>query len=156
MLSKIGQHAVSITHREGMSKNATRVLLVEDNEDDEKLTLRALRKIEAATDITVAHDGEEAMDRLFADGESAPGLVLLDLKLPKLGGIELLEKVRADSRFEFTPVVVLTSSDERRDIESCYRLGANSYIRKPVDFTEFITTVGQVGTYWLSMNRLPR
>ena len=134
------------------------ILLVEDNPDDEKLTLRALTK-NNLTKVVVARDGVEALDYLFATGVYAgrdvgavPTVVLLDLKLPKLDGLGVLRRLRADERTKRLPVVVLTSSKEEQDLMSSYNLGANSYIRKPVDFTQFIEAVRQLGVYWLELN----
>lgn len=130
------------------------ILLVEDNADDEQLTLRAMRQSDIPNIIRVARDGAEALDKLFGAGQDRlPDLVLLDLKLPKVNGLEVLQKIRSDDRTKTLPVVVLTSSDEERDIVESYELGANSYIRKPVDFDQFIDAVRQLGLYWLSMNR---
>ena len=129
------------------------ILLVEDNADDEQLTLRAMRQSDIPNMIRVARDGAEALDKLFGEGQHLPDLVLLDLKLPKVSGLEVLQKIRADDRTKTLPVVVLTSSDEERDIVESYELGANSYIRKPVDFDQFIDSVRQLGLYWLSMNQ---
>jgi len=131
------------------------ILLVEDNPDDEKLTLRAMRQSEIPNIVVVAHDGAQAIDYILGNGTSPqrlPALVLLDLKLPKVSGLEVLEKLRSDTRTRTLPIVVLTSSDEERDILQSYLLGANSYIRKPVDFDEFIDSVKQLGEYWLSIN----
>ncbi|HWD41635.1 MAG TPA: response regulator [Fimbriimonas sp.] len=131
------------------------ILLVEDNADDEQLTLRAMRQSEVPNIIRVARDGAEALELLFGEtsGGRLPDLVLLDLKLPKISGLEVLQKIKSDARTRSMPIVVLTSSDEERDIADSYNLGANSYIRKPVDFDEFIDAVKQLGLYWLSMNR---
>lgn len=136
------------------------ILLVEDNADDEALTLRALKKNNIANDVTVARDGVEALDYLFGRGGYAdrditdmPSLVLLDLKLPKFGGLEVLRQVRADSRMTRLPVVVLTSSNEEKDLISSYESHVNSYVRKPVDFVQFIETVRQLGNYWLVINQ---
>ena len=138
------------------------ILLVEDNPDDEALTLRALNKNNIANDVVVTRDGVEALDYLFCTGPYAdkdittqPQLILLDLKLPKVDGLEVLKKLRSDDRTRHVPVVVLTSSIEQRDIVACYDDGANSYIRKPVDFEEFLQAVKQLGMYWLLMNVLP-
>jgi two-component system response regulator len=138
------------------------ILLVEDNPDDVALTLRALKKNNIANEVVVAGDGEEALEYLMATGKYAgrnvadmPQVVLLDLKLPKVGGLEVLRAVRADPRTRTQPVVVLTSSTEERDIISGYELGANSYIRKPVDFDQFLEAVRQLGLYWLVLNQAP-
>ena len=137
----------------------TTILLVEDNSDDEALTLRAFRKNNIKNEIVVAHDGVEALDYLFGEGmyagrsaDTAPQLILLDLKLPKVDGLEVLKRLRADPRTEFVPVVVLTSSREEQDLLKSYSLGANSYVRKPVDFVEFMDAVHQLGMYWLVLN----
>ena len=142
-------------------KNKT-ILLVEDNPDDEALTLRALRKNNILNDVAVTRDGQEALDYLFREGafaarapDDTPAVVLLDLKLPKIDGLEVLQRLRADERTHMQPVVILTSSKEEQDIVNGYRLGANSYIRKPVDFTQFMEAVRQVGLYWLMMNEPP-
>jgi two-component system, response regulator len=138
------------------------ILLVEDNPDDEALTLRALRKNNIANEVVVARDGEEALDLLFGRGKAAgqpplePQLTLLDLKLPKVDGITVLRELRADERTRGLPVVVLTSSNEERDLTESYDLGANSYVRKPVDFLEFTDAVRQLGLYWLVLNQTPR
>lgn len=138
------------------------ILLVEDNPDDETLALRALEKSKLANRIVVARDGVEALAYLFREGEherdpdwTMPQLVLLDLKLPKLNGLDVLRRLRGDHRTRLLPVVVLTSSDEERDVVESYGLGANSYIRKPVDFTQFAEAVVQLGLYWLVLNRQP-
>jgi two-component system, response regulator len=138
------------------------ILLVEDNVDDERLTVRALRKSSAGNQIVVARDGAQAVGYLFerlhlegAESGTLPDLILLDLKLPKISGIEVLERIRATPETACVPVVVLTSSDEHQDVQQCYRLGANSYIRKPIDYEEFIKTVCQVESYWFGMNQLP-
>ena len=139
------------------------ILLVEDNPHDEELTLRALKKSNIANEVVVARDGVEALDYLLArekytgrDVEDIPQVVLLDLKLPKMDGLEVLQAIRSDSRIRMAPVVILTSSIEEADIVRGYGLGANSYIRKPVDFTQFIEAVRQLGMYWLLMNQPPR
>lgn len=135
------------------------ILLVEDNPDDEALTLRAFSKNNIPNPVIVARDGVEALDYLFGTGihegrgsSQTPAIVLLDLKLPRIDGLEVLKRIRADERTALLPVVVLTTSKEQQDILEAYRLGANSYIRKPVDFERFIQAVGQLGVYWLSLN----
>jgi len=137
------------------------ILLVEDNPDDEALTLRAVKK-HMPHGIVVARDGAEALDFLFGTGRFtgrdlsvSPLLVLLDLKLPKVNGLEVLRRIRGDARTRVIPVVVFTSSTEEQDILDCYSLGANSYIRKPVDYNQFCADMKQVMTYWLSVNQLP-
>ena len=130
------------------------ILLVEDNPDDEALMLRALKKNNIANEIVVAHDGQEALDFLAArPAEQLPELVLLDLKLPRLDGLEVLKRMRADERTKHVPVVVLTTSIEQRDIVSSYEFGANSFVQKPVDFSEFVEATRQLGTYWLLLNK---
>jgi DNA-binding response OmpR family regulator len=134
------------------------ILLVEDDPDHEALAIRALRKANVANEIDVARDGAEAIDYMEAisRGEKPmPQLVLLDLKLPKVDGLEVLRKIRAADRTALMPVVVLTSSDEERDIVASYRLGVNSYIRKPVNFTDFAEATRQLGMYWLLLNQCP-
>ena len=135
------------------------ILLVEDNPDDEALTLRAFKKNKIANEVIVARDGVEALDFLFGNGPHAgrdtsnhPAVVLLDLKLPRIDGLEVLRRIRADDRTRLLPVVVLTTSKEQQDIHEAYSLGANSYIRKPVDFEKFIHAVGQLALYWLVLN----
>jgi len=131
------------------------LLLVEDNPDDEALTLRAFRKHNLSNEGMVAHDGVEAIEMLHGGNQPLPQVVLLDLKLPRLDGLEVLKRLRGDERTKHLPVVVLTSSQEERDLVESYRLGANSYVRKPVDFAEFVDAVGHLGLYWLVLNRLP-
>jgi CheY-like chemotaxis protein len=134
------------------------ILLVEDNPNDEKLALRAFKKANIANEVVVRHDGAEAIQYLFAPDnghQELPQVILLDLKLPKVDGLEVLKRIRAEERTRCLPVVVLTSSDEQRDLVESYRLGANSYIRKPVDFAQFVDAVGQLGLYWLVLNRTP-
>ncbi|WP_448192316.1 response regulator [Azospirillum sp. sgz301742] len=137
------------------------ILLVEDNPDDELLTLRALKKNHIQNEVVVARDGPEALAYLFGteDGRGpepiVPSIVLLDLKLPKIDGIEVLRRIRNDPRTRLVPVIILTSSREEQDLINGYQLGANSYIRKPVDFPEFITAVRQLGLYWLILNEAP-
>jgi CheY-like chemotaxis protein len=139
------------------------ILLVEDNPDDVILDLRALKKSGINNQVVVVTDGAEALDYLFGTGSYSgrdlgvmPSLILLDLKLPKVDGLEVLRRLRDDERTRLIPVVVLTSSREEQDIVSSYDLGANSYIRKPVDFDQFITVVGNLGLYWLLYNEPPR
>ncbi len=134
------------------------ILLVEDNPDDEALTMRAFRKNNIRNEIIVARDGAEALDYLFGTGAhggrgpSLPQVVLLDLKLPKVDGLEVLRRIRSDPRTSLLPVVILTSSKEQQDIINGYRLGCNSYVRKPVDFDQFIEAARQLGLYWLLLN----
>jgi two-component system response regulator len=139
------------------------ILLVEDNPRDELLALRAFKKSHIANDVVVAHDGVEALEYLFAtgahegrDARDLPQVMLLDLKLPKVDGLQVLQAVRADKRTQFLPVVILTSSDEQRDLVESYRLGVNSYVRKPVDFGNFAEAVDHLGLYWLVLNQTPR
>ena len=135
------------------------ILLVEDNPDDEELTRLAFARNNIPNAITVAHDGAEALDLLFGgNGGTAlhPALILLDLKLPKVDGLEVLRRIRADARTQLLPVVILTSSREEQDLLAGYRLGCNSYVRKPVNFPEFVTAVHQLGLYWLLLNELPQ
>ena len=138
------------------------ILLVEDNPDDEELTLLAFKQGNILNEVIVARDGVEALDYLFAAGKYAgrdpartPELILLDLKLPKLGGLQVLARLRADPRTELIPVVILTSSSEEEDISASYRLHANSYVRKPVEFHRFADAVRQLGLYWLLLNESP-
>ena len=138
------------------------IMLLEDNADDEALTLRALRKNNIQNEVVVARDGVEALDYLFGTGPHAgrdtrikPLVVLLDLKLPKIDGLEVLRRLRADERTKFIPVVVLTSSKEEQDLINSYSFGCNSYIRKPVDFVQFVEAVRQLGLYWLVLNEAP-
>ncbi|UCG79829.1 MAG: response regulator [Desulfobacterales bacterium] len=138
------------------------ILLVEDNPDDELLAVRALRRNKIMNKVVVARDGAEALDYLFGTGtyegrdmSEMPQVVLLDLKLPKVDGLEVLKRLRNDERTKVLPVVVLTSSKEERDLTDSYKLGANSYIRKPVDFAQFTEAVRQLGLYWLVLNESP-
>ena len=130
------------------------ILLVEDNADDEALTLRALRKNNIRNDVIVARDGVEALDLLLQQ-QLRPQVVLLDLKLPRVDGLEVLRRLRADARTQLLPVVILTSSKEEQDMVQGYRLGANSYVRKPVDFEQFLQAVQHLGLYWLVLNETP-
>jgi len=138
------------------------ILLVEDNPDDVALTKRALEKSHVANKLVVAEDGEEALDYLFGTGtfdgrdvSVMPTLILLDLKLPKIDGREVLKKIRSDVRTKRLPIVVLTSSNERDDVQTCYDFGVNSYIRKPVDFIQFSEAIKHLGLYWLVINEPP-
>ena len=138
------------------------ILIVEDNPDDEELTIRALKKNNIGNRLVVVRDGAEALDFLFCTGAYAnrdpldlPQTILLDLKLPKVDGLEVLKRIRADTRTSLLPVVILTSSTEDRDLLQSYRNGANSYVRKPVDFNEFLEAARQLGLYWLILNETP-
>ena len=143
--------------------NEVEILLVEDNPNDVELTLRALKKHNLANKIHVVKDGAEALDYIFASNayayrkiEDRPKVILLDLKLPKVSGLEVLSKIKSDERTKIIPVVVLTSSKEERDLVESYRLGANSYITKPADFDKFVDSVSELGLYWLLLNQPPR
>ena len=145
-----------------MTNKDETILLVEDNPDDVELTMRAFRKNNIANNVVVARDGVEALDYLFCRGPYAgrnikdiPRLILLDLKLPKLDGLQVLERLRADENTRLIPVVILTSSKEEQDLISGYELGANSYVRKPVDFNKFVEAVKHIGLYWLLINEVP-
>ena len=138
------------------------ILLVEDNPDDELLTVEALKDNKIKNEVFVAHDGEEALDFLFGKGQFKdrdtkilPQVVLLDLKLPKVDGLEVLQQIRSNDRTKFLPVVILTSSKEETDLIKSYQLGANSYIRKPVDFDQFTQAIKYLGLYWIVLNELP-
>jgi two-component system response regulator len=138
--------------------NGEPILLVEDNPDDVAFTLRAFKKNNISNEIVVAADGEQALALLLAEDATPPlrpGLVLLDVKLPKIDGLEVLRRLRADPRTQLLPVVVLTTSNEERDIVESYRLGANSYVRKPVVFSEFLNAANVLGMYWLLVNQPP-
>lgn len=146
----------------GRDKRNRSILLVEDNPDDEVLTLRALRKNNIANEVVVARDGVEALDYLLGQGDHegrdlspGPALVLLDLKLPRVDGLEVLRRMRAERRTELLPVVILTSSKEEQDLINSYALGANAYVRKPVDFNQFMAAVRQLGLFWLVLNETP-
>jgi two-component system response regulator len=145
-----------------MNPSAVEILLVEDSPEDLELTLRALRKANVGNRIEVARDGAEALDFIFCEGahasrriEDVPRVILLDLKLPKVDGLEVLQRIKADPRTKSIPVVILTSSKEQRDVIEGYRLGVNSYIVKPVNFDGFTTAVQQLGFYWLLLNQPP-
>jgi CheY-like chemotaxis protein len=142
--------------------NSTAILLVEDNPQDEMLILRALKKAHVANRVDVARDGQQAIDYLFNQGEfhtlpgrALPTVILLDISLPRLSGLEVLERIRADPRTKLTPVVILTSSDEEQDRLRSYASGANSFVRKPLDFSEFAETVARLGIYWVAINQIP-
>lgn len=143
--------------------NEIEILLVEDNPNDAELTLRALKKYNLANRVQIAKDGVEALEFIFATGPYSgrninhyPKVILLDLKLPKLDGLEVLRKIKSDERTKIIPVVILTSSKEERDLVESYKLGANSYITKPVDFESFVKAVSDLGLYWLLLNQPPR
>jgi CheY-like chemotaxis protein len=144
-----------------MINKTINILLVEDNPDDVELTIHALKRNNIVNSVEIVRDGQEALDYLFYTGNytksthSLPGIILLDLKLPKVDGIEILRKIKLDRRRKIIPVVVLTSSKEERDVIESYDLGVNSYIRKPVDFDQFVDTVKQIGFYWLLINEPP-
>ena len=138
------------------------LLLVEDNPDDEELTLLAFEQNPSAQDVVVARDGVEALDYLFGTGiyagrdtSTLPALILLDLQLPRINGLEVLQRLRADQRTKLIPIVILTTSNEQQDLIDSYTLGCNSYIRKPVDYNQFVTAVQQLGMYWLLLNEAP-
>lgn len=146
-----------------MKHNDGMILLIEDNKTDEDLTVRAFKKNNLKNELKVVRDGAEAVSFLFGTGQYAgrdlgvmPDLILLDLKLPKIDGLEVLRRIRGGARTELLPVVVLTSSKEERDLVESYRLGANSYVQKPVDFTEFVEAVTKLGCYWLVLNQVAR
>jgi two-component system response regulator len=146
-----------------MATQVVEILLVEDNPDDEELTLHALKRVNLVNRIDVVRDGAEALEYVFCTGayahrviENGPRLILLDLKLPKVDGLEVLERIKADPRTRMIPVVVLTSSREESDIVESYQIGVNSYIVKPVDFEQFVQSIGQVGLYWVLINQPPR
>ena len=145
-----------------MSVKAKTILLVEDNPDDEALAIRALKRNHIINEVVVAHDGVEALDYLFGTGTYAgrdtsmqPAVILLDLKLPRIDGIEVLRHLREDERTRLLPVVILTTSNEERDMLNSYSFGCNSYVRKPVDFLQFSEAIRQLGMYWLLMNEAP-
>jgi len=138
------------------------ILLVEDNPEDEALTLRALKKNKIRNEIVVVRDGAEALDFLFCrnsfadrDPDTLPALILLDIKLPKIDGLEVLRRVRAEQRMQRLPIVLLSSSNEKQDVIEGYKHGANSYVRKPIDFTQFTEAIQQLGFYWLALNEAP-
>ncbi len=145
-----------------MTQEGNHILLVEDNRDDVDLTLRALKQHKLVSEVVVVEDGAEALDYLFARGryadrnpEAVPQLVLLDINLPKLSGLEVLKQLREDVRTKLLPVVMLTTSREERDVAESYASGANSYVQKPVDFAAFTEAVRQLGVYWLVLNETP-
>jgi two-component system, response regulator len=145
-----------------MKQNGSFILLVEDNPDDVELTRRAFERSNIANEIVVACDGQEALDYLFRQGPHAlrdpnimPQVVLLDLNLPKVGGLEVLRRMRAEDKTRWLPVVILTTSKEEKDVIGSYNLGANSYVRKPVDFGQFVEAARQLGLYWLVLNEPP-
>ena len=135
-----------------MNPKERQILFVEDNPDDVDLTLRCFKKNNIVNPVVVAKDGEEALDYLFGQKAFKPAIILLDLKLPKIDGLEVLRRVRADEKTKLLPVVILTSSKEEKDLINGYKCGANSYVRKPVNFEEFASAVQQLGLYWLLLN----
>jgi|SRR5688572_7220857 two-component system response regulator len=138
-----------------MIQTPVEILLIEDNPDDAGLAIRALKKNNLANNLLHLQDGEEAIDFLFNDNNQMPKLILLDLKMPKIDGIEVLRKLKSDERKKVIPIVVLTSSKEERDIVESYKLGVNAYIVKPVDFDQFVKAVTEVGLFWLILNQPP-
>jgi CheY-like chemotaxis protein len=138
-----------------MAEEMKLILLVEDDPDHELLTIRALNRSNIANDVRVARDGEEAIELLFGENAIHPQVILLDLKLPKVDGLEVLRRIRESPMTRMLPVVILTSSDEERDVVRSYQLGVNSYIRKPVNFTDFAEATRQLGMYWLVLNACP-
>ncbi len=150
-----------IPPEEEFLRNTKSILLVEDNAQDEMLILRSLRKVNLANQVDVARDGQQALDYLFRSGEFAergptqPTVVLLDINLPRVNGLEVLERIRANESTRHLPVVILTTSDEERDRLKSYECGANSFVRKPLDFTEFAEAVARLGVYWLALNIPP-
>lgn len=145
-----------------MNYNETEILLVEDNPNDVELTLRALRKNNLTNKVFIVNDGAEALEYIFATGKyegrninTPPKVILLDLKLPKINGIEVLEKIKSDPRTKMIPVVVVTSSREDSDLRKCYALGVNSYLQKPVDFDNFVRVLSETGLYWMVFNQPP-
>jgi two-component system response regulator len=151
----------AIKAEQGRNMNDTTILLVEDNPEDEFLTLRALKKNNIGTKVFVVRDGVEALDFLFCtnkyadrDPQNTPKLTLLDLKLPKLDGLDVLRRLRAHEGTHLLPIVILSSSNEERDLTECYKSGANSYVRKPVDFNQYEESIRQLGIYWLQLNEV--
>ena len=138
-----------------MAEQHRSILLVEDDPDHEALTIRALKKSNIVNDVAIARDGEEAVNMLLGPNPIKPQVILLDLKLPKLDGLEVLRRIRESDATRTLPVVILTSSDEERDVVRSYSLGVNSYIRKPVNFTDFAEATRQLGMYWLVLNECP-
>jgi len=148
--------------KEGKMEHKRTILLVEDNPDDVELTLRALKQYNIGNQIDVVRDGAEALEYLFTtdaytdrDASNMPAVVILDLKLPKVDGLEVLQRMRADERTKLVPVVILTSSKEEKDMINGYKFGANSYVQKPVDFTQFLEAARQLGLYWMVINEPP-
>jgi two-component system, response regulator len=139
-----------------MIQTSVEILLIEDNPDDAGLAIRALKKNNLANNLLHLQDGEEAIDFLFNESNQMPKLILLDLKMPKIDGIEVLRKLKSDERKKVIPIVVLTSSKEERDIVESYKLGVNAYIVKPVDFDQFVKAVTDVGLFWLILNQPPQ
>jgi two-component system, response regulator len=151
------QHFISLFPIPMESSNVVEILLVEDNPDDAGLTIRALKKHNLANNLLHLHDGEEALNFLFSEKTNGiPKVILLDLKMPKVDGIEVLKKIKSDERKKIIPVVVLTSSKEERDIVESYKLGVNAYIVKPVDFDKFVKAIAEIGFFWLLLNQPPK
>lgn len=138
-----------------MNNLAVEVLLIEDNPDDAELTIRVLKKHHLANNLVHLHDGEEALNFLFSKNNNTPKLILLDLKMPKVDGIEVLRKIKGDEQKKVIPIVILTSSKEERDIIESYQLGVNAYVVKPVEFEKFVEAVAQLGLFWLLLNQPP-
>lgn len=151
---------MSTTNGKTLNSNTVEILLVEDNPNDAELTIRALKKNNITNNILHLKDGEEAINYLFPNNEEPkngkPKVILLDLKLPKVDGLQILKRLKSDEKTKLIPVVVLTSSQEEKDIMESYKLGTNSYVTKPIDFEKFVSAVGDLGLYWMLLNQAPR